>query len=140
MRSHRRSASILSVARKKPKLTLLEALRLSPRDTVAYALDDSYVGWRRRMSAVREQAVGWFRRSIEANHKFSAYFILAASLAQLGRLDEARSAVKAGPRAQPGLHHLVASAPPDGESDDPTYLAQRERILEGMRKAGVPEQ
>jgi hypothetical protein len=25
-------------------------------------------------------------------------------------------------------------------SDDPTYLAQLEPILEGMRKAGVPEQ
>jgi hypothetical protein len=25
-------------------------------------------------------------------------------------------------------------------SDNPTYLAQRERIYEGMRKAGVPEQ
>jgi hypothetical protein len=25
-------------------------------------------------------------------------------------------------------------------SDDPTYLAQLERYLEGMRKAGVPEQ
>jgi hypothetical protein len=24
-------------------------------------------------------------------------------------------------------------------SDDPTYLAQTERVLEGMRKAGVPE-
>ena len=25
------------------------------------------------------------------------------------------------------------------QSDNPTYLAQRERIIEGMRKAGVPE-
>ena len=25
------------------------------------------------------------------------------------------------------------------ESDNPTYQAQRERIIEGMRKAGVPE-
>jgi hypothetical protein len=25
------------------------------------------------------------------------------------------------------------------ESDNPTYLKQRERILEGLRKAGVPE-
>ena len=25
------------------------------------------------------------------------------------------------------------------ESDNPTYLAQRQRILEGLRKAGVPE-
>jgi len=25
-------------------------------------------------------------------------------------------------------------------SDNPTYLAQRERIFEGLRKAGVPEE
>jgi hypothetical protein len=25
------------------------------------------------------------------------------------------------------------------ESDNPTYLKQREHILEGLRKAGVPE-
>jgi hypothetical protein len=25
------------------------------------------------------------------------------------------------------------------QTDHPTYLAQRERIIEGMRKAGVPE-
>jgi hypothetical protein len=25
-------------------------------------------------------------------------------------------------------------------SDNPTYLAQRERLLDGMRKAGVPEE
>ena len=44
-----------------------------------------------------EQAVAWFRRSIEANRNYpTAYFRLAAALAQLGRLDEARSAVKAG--------------------------------------------
>jgi hypothetical protein len=32
------------------------------------------------------------------------------------------------------LKHLVLV-----QTDHPTYLAQRERIIEGMRKAGVPE-
>jgi hypothetical protein len=27
-----------------------------------------------------------------------------------------------------------------GSSDNPTYLEQRERVLDGMRKAGVPEE
>ncbi len=44
-----------------------------------------------------EQAIAWFRRSIEVNRNYAyAYFQLAAALAQLGRLDEARSAVKTG--------------------------------------------
>ena len=41
-----------------------------------------------------EQALALFRRAIEANRNFPhAYFHLANTLAQLGRLDEARSAV-----------------------------------------------
>ena len=43
------------------------------------------------------EAVAWFRRWIEANRNYpNSDFYLAAALAQLGRLDEARSAVKAG--------------------------------------------
>jgi hypothetical protein len=33
-----------------------------------------------------------------------------------------------------------AHASRTARSDDPTYLAQLERILEGMRIAGIPEQ
>ena len=44
-----------------------------------------------------EEAAAWFRRSIEANRNFPfTHFSLAAALAQVGRLDEAHSAVKAG--------------------------------------------
>ena len=72
--------------------------------------------------------------------KFSlAYFHLAAALAQLGRLDEAHSAVKAGLALDP-TYTSPAPAPAWTASDDPTYLAGMERILGGMRKAGVPEQ
>ena len=34
---------------------------------------------------------------------------------------------------------FLHSTSPDGYTDNPTYLAQRERIYEGMRLAGVPE-
>ena len=87
-----------------------------------------------------EQAVAWCRRAIEANRNYPiAYFLLAAALAQLGRLDEARSAVKAGLALNPTftISRARAARP---MSDEPTYLAQRERILEGMRKAGLPEE
>ena len=70
----------------------------------------------------------------------AAYFYLAAALAQLGRLDEARSAVKAGLALNPTYAVSRARAAWSGVSDDPTYLAGLERILEGMRKAGVPEE
>ena len=67
-----------------------------------------------------EQAVAWFRRSIEANRNYpAAYFILAAALAQLGRLDEARSAVKAGLALNPAFTVSRARAALDGEERRP---------------------
>jgi Flp pilus assembly protein TadD len=88
-----------------------------------------------------EQAVAWFRRAIEANRNYpDAYFQLAAALAQLGRMDEAHSAVKAGLALIPAFSISRARAARTARSDDPTYLAQLEPIIEGLRKAGVPEQ
>jgi TolB-like protein/class 3 adenylate cyclase len=114
-----------------------EALRLSPRDTMAYVwmhlagVAKNYLGsW--------EQAVSWCRRAIEANRNYpDAYFHLAAALAQLGRLDEARSAVKAGLALDPAFRIRAYRT---ARSADATYLAQLEPILEGLGKAGVPEQ
>ena len=67
------------------------------------------------------------------------YFNLAAALARLGRLDEARSAVKAGLALNPAFTISRARAGWTAMSDDPTYLAQIERAFEGLRMAGVPE-
>jgi TolB-like protein/class 3 adenylate cyclase len=73
-----------------------EALRLSPRDTQAYVWMN-VVGLAKLHLGSWEQAVAWFRRAIEANRNNPpAYLNSAAALAQLGRLDEAHSAVKAG--------------------------------------------
>ena len=67
-------------------------------------------------------------------------FNLAAALAQLCRLDEAHSAVKAGLALNPTYTISRARAARTAHSDDPTYLAQLETILEALRKAGVPEE
>jgi Flp pilus assembly protein TadD len=61
---------------------------------------------------------------------------LAAALAQLGRLDEARSAVKAGLALNPSFSIARSRGNWTAMSDDPTYLAQLKPILEGLRKAG----
>ena len=119
---------------------IAEALRLSPRDTMAY-IWMAIAGDAKNHLGSWEQAVAWFRRAIEANRNYPlAYFQLAAALAQLGRLDEARSAVKAGLALNPAFTISRARAAWTAQSDDPTYLAQLEPIFEGMRKAGVPEQ
>jgi tetratricopeptide (TPR) repeat protein len=117
-----------------------EALRLSPRDMMAYVWM-AIAGAAKRELGSLEEAVAWFRRSIEANRSFpQSHFELAAVLAQLGRLDGANSAVRAGLALNPTFSISRARAFWAAMSDDPTRLAQFERLLEGLRKAGVPEQ
>jgi len=119
---------------------IVEALRLSPRDTMAYIWMTNG-GLAKLHLGSYEQAVAWFRRAVEANRNFPpAYFWLAAALTQLGRLDEAQSAVKAGLALNPAFTISRARGGWTTMSDNPTYLAQLESIFDGMRKAGVPEQ
>ena len=116
-----------------------EALRLSPRDTLAYVWM-SIAGAARNYLGCWDEAVAWFRRSIEANRNYpSSYFQLAAALAQLGCNDEAHSAVKAGLALNPTFTLSRARALWTASSDDPTRLAQIEPFLDGLRKAGLPE-
>jgi TolB-like protein/class 3 adenylate cyclase len=119
---------------------IAEALRLSPRDTLTYVWM-SHAGSAKNALGSYEQAIPWLQRAIEANRNYPfAYFMLAAALAQLSRLDEARSAVRAGRVLDPNFTVSRARAFWTAISDDPTYLAQLEPLFDGMRKAGVPEQ
>jgi len=119
---------------------IAEALRLSPRDTLAYAWM-GMAGEAKLQLGSWEQAIAWFRRSIDGNRNFpQMHFELAAALAQLGRLDEAHSAVEAGLALNPAFTVSRARTLWTAMSDDPTYLAQLEPVFEGLRKAGVPEQ
>ena len=119
---------------------IAEALRLSPRDPLAYFWM-SIAGDAKNHLGSSEEAVAWFRRAIEANRNYPfTHFSLAAALAQVGRLDEAHSAVKAGLALDPNFTVSRTRASWAAMSDDPTYLAQIDPYLEGMRKAGVPEE
>jgi len=59
-------------------------------------------------------------------------------LALLGRVDEARSAVAAGLALNPTF--TIKRYRRTARSDDPKVRAQGRRMVEGMRKAGVPEE
>ena len=117
-----------------------EVLRLNPRDTTAY-VSLTHEGLARNHLGSWEQAVAWCRRAIEANRNYPrAYFQLALALAQLDRLAEARSAVKAGIAINPSFTVSRARVNWTALSDDPRYLAQLEPIFDGLCKAGIPEQ
>ena len=66
------------------------------------------------------------------------HFYLAAALARLGRLHEAREAARAGLELNPSF--TIARLRSLAFSDHPVYLAGRERVYEGLRIAGLPEE
>jgi TolB-like protein/class 3 adenylate cyclase len=113
------------------------ALRLSPRDTFAY-LWWTYLGVARVFLGKDEDAVSQLRRAIEINRNFHpTHIYLAAALAGLGRLEEARAAAKDGLSIDPTF--TIRRYRADAPSDNPIFLAGRRRIYEMMRKVGVPE-
>jgi Flp pilus assembly protein TadD len=115
---------------------IIEAFRLSPRDTLAHQWMD-FVGTAKIHLGADGEAVDWLRRSIQANPNYpTAHFALGAALGLLGSLDEARAAAMAGLALDPGFNIRRFRA--GSASDNPTYLAGRERIIDGMRLAGVP--
>jgi len=114
-----------------------EALRLSPRDTSAY-LWFVNVGIANAWQGADAEATSWLRRSIETNRNYPvAHFYLAAELAHLGQLDEARAAVQAGLALHPSL--TIQRFRANATCSHPAYLAGRERTYAGLRLAGVQE-
>jgi adenylate cyclase len=113
---------------------LEEAIRLSPRDPLL-------VLWHAGMSLCAltagryEEAIEFGIRAAEDNLEFAdTYAFLAAAAGQLGGAAAARAALDQLLQRMPGL---TASDP---RLDRPFARAvDRERFLEGLRKAGMPE-
>ena len=75
---------------------VIEAFRLSPADAVTF-IWNHIRGLAKLHLGADEEAVAWFRRSIDASRNYPLnHFYSAAALAHLGRLD------KREPRSKPG--------------------------------------
>jgi TolB-like protein len=114
-----------------------EAMRLSPRDPLLFqwhffiGLADVYRG---RVLRGLES----LRKTVEINPNWGhSHFILAGALALAGRLAEAAEVCAVARRLAP--HFTIAKFHAEAVSDQPVFLAQRERFYEGLRLAGVPE-
>jgi TolB-like protein/class 3 adenylate cyclase len=113
-----------------------EAERRSPRDPRLHAWHliagnaDLHLG---KLDA----AINRFRRSIElCSTEGLSYLYLAAALALADREREATEARAEGMRLIP--HFRIGRFRANTVGDNPTFLAQRERIYEGLQRAGVP--
>jgi len=114
------------------------ALRLSPRDTLVY-IWTMFVGLAKLWQGADAEAIVWLRRSLEANRNHpGAHFNLAAALALVGELDEARATVQAGLALNPSF--TIRRHRTNTPSNDLVYLAGRERVYEALRLGGVPEE
>jgi adenylate cyclase len=111
-----------------------QAIRLSPRDPGRwfYFAASASVHFQARRYG---DAVEWARRSIRENPRFPySRATLAASYAHLGRGDEARAAVEGLLQVQPGFSLAFALEGSLGPSPG------LDHYLDGLRKAGVPEE
>jgi TolB-like protein/class 3 adenylate cyclase/Tfp pilus assembly protein PilF len=114
-----------------------EARRLSPRDPWVYVWLLT-AGFAACLLGRNDEATSWFRQSIEANRNFAlGHFIYATTLANAGRMDEARAEVAAGLALDRDF--TIANFQSAVWSDNPLYLAQRAKVIDDMRRAGVPE-
>ena len=86
-----------------------------------------------------EKAIEWCRKSIATNGSFwLSYVDLAADSAWLGREADAKAAVASLLKLKPG--YTVRRWANEGWSENPTFLREYQGIVEGLRKAGLPEQ
>ena len=116
---------------------LTNAIRLSPRDPgldrwhALLGIADLFLG---RLGSALDR----LRKSVEMNPNVAlTQFFLAAASALSGRAAEAQEARNAGLLLDPNF--TVARFRNEPRSKNATFLAQRERIYEGLSLAGVPE-
>ena len=85
-----------------------------------------------------ENAAEWCGKSVATNPSFwIPYVDLAASYGWLGREPEAKTAVAGLHKLMPGF--TVQDWASITWSDDPQFQREDARIVEGLRKAGLPE-
>jgi tetratricopeptide (TPR) repeat protein len=114
------------------------ALRLSPHDPMA-PIWQVHLCYLHNHLAQWEQAIEWCEKALANNVKERAEALAALALANAwaGHDTEAKKAVAELRKVDPRF--TVQRVAGQHLSDDPTFNAQRERVVEGLRKAGLPE-
>jgi TolB-like protein/Tfp pilus assembly protein PilF len=114
------------------------ALRLHPHTSDAWrqwALCRAY-----NLLGRWEKAIEWCDKAIAADPKFTDSLVdLAAANAWAGHDKEAKDAVARLRKERPGFT-MQKLSPEDQWTDNPDFKAQWARIVEGLRKAGLPDE
>ena len=111
------------------------ALRLSPLDIGAYRTHAGLAFSCLFLGQI-DDAVSWASKALHQNPKFTpTHRVLAASLGHAGRLEEARQVVERLQALVPGL--TVTRFGKETRFRHPGYF---EILMDGLRKAGLPEE
>jgi class 3 adenylate cyclase/TolB-like protein/Flp pilus assembly protein TadD len=115
------------------------AFRLSPRDGLAavwhYALGYAHLLMRDDAAALQSA-----NDALGLNPKYpNALWLKAAALGNLGRLDEAKTALLAWKEVVPGVNTIAEWKKRRTPARNPGYLALDEHTTAGLRKAGLPD-
>jgi Flp pilus assembly protein TadD len=94
-------------------------------------------GWANMLMGRAEDAVPWLLKSIAITSASGrTHMLLAAAYQQLGKTDEARTAMEKGRELRPGsTYHNV---PTPRKNSSPVYIEATERIMQLMVAAGLP--
>ncbi len=115
---------------------LQTAIRLSPRDPLLNTWY-FYICHAYTHLGQDDAAIEWCRKSVAIGPFWIPYVDLASAYAWTGRKDEAQAAVAELLKLMP--NYTVDRWAHAGFSNNPVFLAQYQRIIEGLRKAGLPE-
>lgn len=128
--------NILSGRAKDARPLVSKALRLSPRDPLLniwkYYMCHSYTH-----EANWDEAINWCNKSVADGPFWQAVIDLAAAHAWVGNEAAAKASVARLLELMPG--YTVQKWANAGWSKNPTFLVEYQRIIEGLRKAGLPE-
>jgi TolB-like protein/Flp pilus assembly protein TadD len=119
--------------------TAREGMRVSPRDP---QLNQFYIQASEAALALGryEDAIEWARKSVDAHPGFVwGYVYLASAYALNGQLTEARTALAAANRLRPGITITDFRRDWIEPSDNAAWVAFLERMVGGLREAGMPE-
>src|SRR6185437_7039994 len=117
-----------------------QALRLSPADPYGYVFH-ALKGYAHCMLEAYDAAVECLGRAVAENPGFpTPYAFLAGALALSGRLNDARTAMARYLSFPATQARTIAAWRSNALSRLPAYLRYRERIMEGLRQAGLPEE
>jgi TolB-like protein len=116
-----------------------KAMRLSPRDPILYVF---YLekGFALSLLHQDDQAIDWLRRAVAGAPQWSLpQALLASALSLTGHEAEGRDMLKRYLSLRGTRARTIAQWKEQMPSSNPLFLAYAERLVGGLRKAGLPE-